>query len=569
MDRREVVWFLAANLAGLIVTAVPVYVAHELLGLSSPLSDNVARLFGWSAATLLRFTAYRNLVFVPTREDSTLVPSITGRWAMTLRHCRYWPWFLAAAAAVRGYAVSVVFYPGFLSNDSADQLAQAKGLKPVTDWHPPVMALLWRTLIATTGTHAAMAALQAAALWGTLWVLAVVVWKRTGSRPLSLLVLAIGLAPHITTFTGVVWKDTHMAYVLLAACAVAFLARELPAGRDRNRWVLLALGVLFLAYAILVRKNSFPAAAAVFVLLVLAIWPKPGRRRWLIAVCSLLAITAVGSLIVSSATHPVAARQYAQIPLDDVVHVLTPEQVRIAAEKAGANPEFRDALVATAQKCQERDIPADAFFACYPGAPGDRPIGPPIPADYAEVLVKMWVQQMPQHAADYAAYRTRVFARFLFQSNLPYFDASWHNSPENVKVDPALNATLRSYVTGFVRDVPVLFQGWFWLAVALVLMLRRRWSGPWSRELRLLGASSVLYLATYLPTAPESNYRYMYWPALACTLAVILIASSHVLRRRAARAAEEAEEKEAATRADERPAAPRPEHETPTPCTTA
>ncbi|MHC0432879.1 GtrA family protein [Streptomyces sp. O3] len=534
IDRREVAWFLAANLAGLVVTAVPVYVAHELLGLSSPLSDNAARLFGWSAATLLRFTVYRSLVFAPAREDSAPVPGVTGRRAAALRGGPYWPWVLGAAAAVCGYAVSVVFHPGFLSQDSVEQWLQAEGVRPVTDWHPPVMALLWRTLVDVTGALAAMAALQAAVLWGTLWVLAVVVWKRTGSRPLSLLVLAIGLAPHVMTFTGVVWKDTHMAYALLAACAVALLARELPAGRDRTRWALLALGVLFLGYAILVRKNGFPAVVPVFVLLVLALWPKPGRRRWLIAVGSLLAVTAVGGVVVSSVTQPVATRQYAQIPLDDVVHVLTPEQVRTAAETAGADPEFRDALVATAQKCQRRDIPTDAYFACYPRTPGDRAIGPSIPADHADVLVSMWVRQMPRHAADYVAYRTRVFARFLFQSNLPYFNGDWPGTPDNVTVNPELNSALRSYVTGFVRDVPVLFQGWFWLALALVLALRRRWRGPWSRELRLLGASAVLYLATYLPTAPESNYRYMYWPALACTLAAVLIASSRLARRRAA-----------------------------------
>ncbi len=566
IDRREVAWFLAVNLAGLFVTAVPLYVAHEFFGPGSPLSDNAARLVGWAAASLLRFTAYRSLVFTSTREDSAPVPSTTDRRTLTLRHDRYWPWCLAAVAAFCGYAVSVVFHPGFLSKDSVEQLLQAEGVRPVTDWHPPVMALLWRTLIDITGALATMAALQAAVLWGALWAIAVAVWKRTGSRPLSLLALSIGLAPHIVTFTGVVWKDTHMAYALLAVCAIAFLARELPAGRDRTRWALLALGILFLAYAILVRKNGFPAAVVVFVLLVLAIWPKPGRRRWLVAVGSLLAITAVGSVLVSSATHPVAARQHAQIPLDDVVHVLTPEQVRTAAEKAGADPEFRDTLVSTARKCRQRDIPADAYFACYPRTPGDRPIGPTIPAEHADVLVKMWVQQMPQHAAGYVEYRTRIFARFLFQGNLPYFNGTWQGTPESVQVNPTLNATLRSYVTGFVRDVPALFQGWFWLTVALILLLRRRWSGLWARDLRLLGASSVLYLATYLPTAPESNYRSMYWPALAGTLAAVLIVSSHVTRRRAPRTTEETketketEESAPTTYPDESPATPRPDN---------
>ncbi|MFD7168471.1 GtrA family protein [Streptomyces violascens] len=69
VSRREITWFMGINLVGLAVTAAPVYVSHELLDYASPLSDNLARLVGWAAATLLRFAAYRTLVFTPTRED--------------------------------------------------------------------------------------------------------------------------------------------------------------------------------------------------------------------------------------------------------------------------------------------------------------------------------------------------------------------------------------------------------------------------------------------------------------------------------------------------------------------
>ncbi|MEF9884479.1 GtrA family protein [Streptomyces sp. P9-A4] len=63
VDRRELTLFVGVNLVGMAVTAFPLYISHELLGLGSPLSDNAARLAGWAAATLLRFIAYRSLVF--------------------------------------------------------------------------------------------------------------------------------------------------------------------------------------------------------------------------------------------------------------------------------------------------------------------------------------------------------------------------------------------------------------------------------------------------------------------------------------------------------------------------
>lgn len=534
-QRSELIWFLVINLAGMAVTAVPVFVSHELFGLGSSLSDNVARLIGWAAATLLRFVAYRNLVFSQPGKDAIPVTVSTDRWTTTLRGAwrrgEPWPCCLAVIAIICGVVVNAIFHPGYLSTDSVEQLMQALGDRPVTDWHPPVMALLWRILIDTTGAISAMATLQIAVLWATLWVLARLLWKKTGSRALSLAMLAVGLAPHILTFTGVVWKDVHMAYAMLAVLAVALTARELPAGRTKTRWSLLVLGVLFLAYAILVRKNGFPAAIPVFVLLVMAVWPAPGRRRWLVATGALIAVTAVGSVAVSAATSPVATRQYAQIPLDDLTHVLTPKQVRAAAEQAGASADFRDRLVTTTVQCQKRQIQADVYFNCYPR---DLSLGATELSQNADVLVRMWTQQMPKHLNDYAAYRVQVFAKLLFQGNLAFYDGSATKLDvlKSAPVSQPMKFTLQSYVTGFDRDLPMLFEGWFWLAISLVLALRRRWVGPYSRELRLLGASTVLYILAYVPTAPQSNFRYVYWPALSGTIALVLIAAGYLVRRR-------------------------------------
>ncbi|MEU6986399.1 GtrA family protein [Streptomyces sp. NPDC046324] len=548
----ELAWFVGVNLVGLAITAAPVYLAHHLFGLSTPLSDNVARLTGWALATFVRFSVYRGLVFTSDRGGSSDAarPMVLRKGAR--RDDQIWPACLALMAAFCGWMVSTAFHPGFLTRDSVEQLLQAQGTRPVTDWHPPVMALLWRGLIHTTGALSAMAALQSAVLWGTLWLLAVSSWKRTGSRPMSVLILGVGLAPHIANFTGVVWKDVHMAYALLAVAALALFARELPEGHDRARWAVLTLGLLFLAYAILVRKNAFPAVVPIFPMLVYALWPAPGRRRWLLAVGSLLAFTAVGSVAVSSVTRPMPVRQYAQIPLDDVIHVLTPHEVRSAAEQAGATPSFRDDLVIAAQNCQRRKILSDAYFTCYPHVSGYRDkMGPHFTAGQADVLVRMWLQQMPHEASGYVKYRIQTFTRLLFEGNLRYVSGRFSGTPANVTVDPSVDGAMRSYVTGFAHDVPALFQAWFWLAVALVSIFRRRWPGPWSRELRLLGLSSVLYIACYLPTAPQANYRYVYWPALAGTLILVLIAATVVTRSRAASEDQEPAPDRAAT--DERP----------------
>lgn len=70
--------------------------------------------------------------------------SQTGRVSEAQR----WIAGLAAVAAVCCLGTVLVFAPGFLSPDSLDQLQQAEGSRPLTDWHPPVLSLVWRALIA-------------------------------------------------------------------------------------------------------------------------------------------------------------------------------------------------------------------------------------------------------------------------------------------------------------------------------------------------------------------------------------------------------------------------------------
>ncbi len=87
---------------------------------------------------------------------------------------------------------------------------------------------------------------------------------------------------------------------------------------------------------------------------------------------------------------------------------------------------------------------------------------------------------------------------------------------------PWLEDTLDTYVNGFVADLRPLFRGWFWLAVALVLAIRPG-RGRFHLPIRALGISSAAYVLGYLFIVPATNYRYVYWPALACTLGLVLL----------------------------------------------
>lgn len=66
------------------------------------------------------------------------------------------------------------------------------------------------------------------------------------------------------------------------------------------------------------------------------------------------------------------------------------------------------------------------------------------------------------------------------------------------------------------------FKGWFWCGVALLLTLRSwRIRGPLTVD-TLLPMSALCYAASYLPTTPAPNYRYLYWTVLATIVAALL-----------------------------------------------
>ncbi|MFJ5732359.1 hypothetical protein [Streptomyces paradoxus] len=436
-----------------------------------------------------------------------------GQKGWTWRQNGQWVWVLAAVAAVCCLGTVLVFAPGYLSPDSLDQLRQAEGKKPLTDWHPPVLSLVWRALIAVTGSIAAILVLQCLVFWAALWVLARCVWGLTASRGGSLAVLGLGLTPFVLTFVGVVWKDVHAAFALLAACAVAFTGLLL---RDRGlrpavRWGLLWLGVLFLAYAMLVRKNAVVAAVPVFVMLVLALWGRPGRRTWVTCTAALVAGLAVPAAAISVFAAPLQTRQGAQIMLDDLVHVLSVEELR----SADVPPALRDRLVASARECERVGALSDAYWACYQ-RPADGLRG-----DSGDIT-SLWLREMSGHVPGYLQYRLLLFTTLLFETDYAYKAGITRNDLGIEVAHPRLEDALGTYVKGMIEDVPWLFRGWFWLAVALVLAVRPG-RGVFAMPVRALGISSAAYILGYLPIMPATDFRYVYWPAIACALGLLLL----------------------------------------------
>ncbi len=194
-----------------------------------------------------------------------------------------WLWFLVYA------------YPGYMSYDSSWQLSQARGIESINEWHPPVMAVMWRYLDDLVAGPILMLVLQSSLfLLGTF----VVLRRAISPRKAALLAALLLVVPQNIVVLSVIWKDSQMAGFLIAGIACLF--------SQRRGWRVTGYVLIFLATA--VRYN---AAAATFPILVFQFGYGGSLRWWkrvglacLVWVAMFVASQRVNALFVQQHTYP-------------------------------------------------------------------------------------------------------------------------------------------------------------------------------------------------------------------------------------------------------------------------
>jgi hypothetical protein len=151
----------------------------------------------------------------------------------------------------------IVYYPGKLNPDSAGQMEQALS-GHFADWHPPIMAAIWRALGAVWPGPAPMLALDVGFYWLGVWCILDCCSGIRGWRAVA--VVAAAFHPLFLVLLGFVLKDVAMASALVAGFGILFRQREF--GRPITPFVGLAVALL-LAYAALVRANGMFAVAPI------------------------------------------------------------------------------------------------------------------------------------------------------------------------------------------------------------------------------------------------------------------------------------------------------------------
>lgn len=416
--------------------------------------------------------------------------------------------WIAAAAGLAG--MIVLFYPGFMSPDSADQWMQARTGR-YTSTHPALMALLWSVTDRIVPGPGGLFIVHATLFWFALGWLS----RELFARPLAQIacVVLIGCWPPIFGTVAHLWKDVPMlAFALLALAA---LARDQRVAH--RRWLLLAL--IAFAAACAYRHNALPLVLPFVFFL---ITPAAGARR----LGARLAITA-GLGVILAAVSTLPNRHPAVIERDvwPVTAIWDIAAVSIARDRMLVPPDWRtDDLTVEELRAAFQPWSNTTIFDT------DKlriSIYSDLTPEQRGSLRRAWLELWTRYPADIVRHRLRLTG-LLFgwrSSTLPASLKIWlkmsalpGDPPVQMRPSPLRERAIAGL---YAAAQTPLFTGWFYLlmlaAVAVSALRARQHALFWPTV-----TSVALFCLPLVLFAPSAEFRYLLWPVVASLTVIAL-----------------------------------------------
>lgn len=441
-------------------------------------------------------------------------------FASHFRVDRVW---IGYAVCVSGLALTLwSFFPGAMSPDSAASLSSGR-TGVYYDVNSPIFSYIWGRLDEIVPGPALMFVLQNT----VFWIAAAVFWQLSYRRSiwLGMALAGFGFAPHILSTLTFVWKDVGMGAALFLAVALIYFARS------KKSRLALFLSVPFLFFGGASRLNAVGAV------LPIAIWSGfvaadifrigPGKTRPLFfGACYFVVLAAGAYWVTYSLTRGRTTYPFQQNYLYDLAAVSTAKGEMNFPEYIVTDPMFRPELVR--ERFNQRSI-SDLIYKDIP-QPGDRPILR-LTEDPTEIesLRSKWFETVRANPIVYLKHRAAIFAglvgldRSVGASQLDRGFAD--NPPEFKGVVNAGYRMLMTYFGAFRRPVAqtLFFRAFVWLAACCYFLYRSTRGGMQGDRglIAALASSGLIYTAAYFPTAPSTEFRYLFWPAIASMVVII------------------------------------------------
>ena len=426
------------------------------------------------------------------------------------------PWLAAAI----GLALTLwAFYPGYMSQDSADQYLQARTGQFDTH-HPPLMAMIWRLTDHVIPGPGGIFVLFVLMYWAALALVAAHTTRRRWAKVMA--VLGIGFWPPMIGLLAHVWKDVGLLAAFLLAGGL--LIRE---SRHPSRVLLLSAFVLIALGAGFRHNGVF--AALPFMPWLAARWLRPdgaGERRQaprVIAVAVLAAlVTAAIAQLPDYLPHVQRRSMWPTVALWDLAAVSL-EEGRIVIPYSLLRPGL------TLQELESNFSPF-TNTSTFQTNKILLSLWAPYTATQDYDLRHAWLALPFQHPSAYWRHRWRLTA-LLFgsgaQGRPPYLvlqpeEQQLADNPTVVPNQSALNRLAMSVLLGLIGTP--LFGGWLYLTLAalvLVSSVRRPALGRHALAATIAG-SGLCYAVPLSVLSGSADFRYLSWLVGASLIAALL-----------------------------------------------
>ena len=411
----------------------------------------------------------------------------------------------------------IAFNPGFLTPDGLDQYKQALSGE-YTDWHPPLMAFTWRMLNHIHNGPEVMLVMQLVLLWGSVYLLATAV----KSRLWYVFMVLFALAPFILNFAGNIFKDMQMAFAWLMAFSLLFnrIVRHVKVSK-----LVAAITLLLILYGTWIRPNALPGAAALLLLWAWVMTAQQSRRVFIIVSLLLIVFTVAGTFLFTGRIFN-AKKQYAEnkIFMHDLAGIFVKTGDNVFPAMMYDKPQFDTGYI------RANYLPATFDFMWWNN---DGKNVRPHQADRASNKLKAaWKKAVLKYPTVYLSNRWDGFLYFLRIKKRT--DEFGYSSPWVIQNEYGFVAKGRGFHEAVFAHVDMhknmpYMRPWFWFFLNIILagfipLVKRK-------ETRVLYTALVLSSLVYvLPQffifQIDTEFRYMYWNCIACTIALFIFIQS-------------------------------------------
>lgn len=427
----------------------------------------------------------------------------------------------ALIALALGIAISSLgYWPGIMIDDGRWQYQQSVD-NSYEDWHPPLMAWIWRRLMFVHPGPAPMLVLQLSLYWVGIGLAAYWAWKSRRAG-LALAIVLAGWVPAPLALSGTITKDCLMAGALLCATGL-LLVRHVTRGWQAYAGASFGAGALIFVAAAL-RLNAVVACLPLLLVALPAGLVRSRIRLTASAMVGALALFAIGPAInfLLEAEKTDVALSLIIFDLGGITEHSGIDQFPDLGvrDPVAVNHRCYDPIQWDSYSTWAKKVCPLGFERFQSGKDND---------DFDPFSV--WIHAVANHPIAYAEHRLAHFnasSEFLVSEG-PTF-TSWSQSVPNpwgyrVRPNPAL-----TFVSGLADGAAHTPFGWpiFWISLALASLVAAIISAA-SIEAMALAASSFLYGLSYLVLGVAVGMRYYFWTISASALAAILIAA-HVRR---------------------------------------